>query len=76
MFILNNVLDDYFLDDKISEILSIFFISIPGLLRKMFANIEDLTPQYIYMYVTCIDRYLCVFLYVCENIFWISIKIL
>jgi len=51
MFILNNVLDDYFLDDKISEILSIFFISIPGLLCKMFANIiEDLTPQYIYMY--------------------------
>ena len=50
MFILNNVLDDYFLDDKISEILSIFFISIPGLLlRKMFANIEDLTPQYIYI---------------------------
>ena len=74
MFILNNVLDDYLLDDKISEILSIFFISIPGLLRnKMFANIEDLTPQYIYI---CIDRYLCVFLYVCENIFWISIKIL
>ena len=51
MFILNDVLDDYFLDDKISEILSIFFISIPGLLRKkkMFANIEDLTPQYIYI---------------------------